>query len=44
MGSGTTAVACIKEKRNFLGSEIDENYYEVLTKRINNEQSQPTLF
>lgn len=44
MGSGTTAVACIKEKRNFLGSEIDKNYYSVLTKRITNEQSQTSLF
>jgi DNA modification methylase len=44
MGSGTTAVACIKEKRNFLGSEIDKNYYSVLTKRISNEQSQTSLF
>jgi DNA modification methylase len=44
MGSGTTAIACIKEKRNFLGSEIDKKYYSVLSKRILNEQSQTTLF
>ena len=34
----------LKEKRNFLGSEIDKSYYSVLTKRITNEQSQTSLF
>lgn len=35
MGSGTTAVACIKSGRNFTGFEMDSKYYETATKRIN---------
>lgn len=34
MGSGTTAVAAIKEKRRFIGFELDENYYEKAVARI----------
>lgn len=34
MGSGTTACACIKEKRNFIGFELDKDYYECAEKRI----------
>lgn len=44
IGSGTTAVACIKEKRNFLGSEIDEKYFAIATKRISNEMCKINLF
>lgn len=44
MGGGTTAIACIKEKRNFIGSEIDKNYYEMAIKKINNEKAQLKLF
>ena len=36
MGSGTTAVACINTKRNYIGFELDEKYYQVATNRINN--------
>lgn len=35
-GSGTTAVACIKLNRNFIGYEINSNYFEVAQRRINN--------
>lgn len=28
LGSGTTAVACIKNNRNIIGTEIDEKYYK----------------
>jgi site-specific DNA-methyltransferase (adenine-specific) len=35
MGSGTTAKVSIKLNRNFVGSEISEEYYEVANKRIN---------
>ena len=42
-GSGTTAVACIKENRNFIGSEIDETYYEIAERRIKEAQMQPRL-
>lgn len=34
MGSGTTAIACINTKRNYIGFEMDEEYYRLLTKRI----------
>lgn len=43
MGSGTTAVACIKEKRHFIGFELDKNFYEKSLKRIQAEKSQLTL-
>lgn len=35
MGSGSTAQACIETGRNYLGFEIDEEYYNVSQKRIN---------
>lgn len=34
MGSGTTAVSCKKNNRNFIGFEIDEKYYLDSIKRI----------
>jgi adenine-specific DNA-methyltransferase len=34
MGSGSTGVAAILEKRKFVGSEIVEEYYDVATQRI----------
>lgn len=44
MGSGTTAIACIKEKRHFIGFELSKDYYDMACKRIDNEQRQLTLF
>ena len=43
MGSGTTGVACAKLNRNFIGMEINEDYYRIASIRIN-EENQPTLF
>ena len=37
IGSGSTAIACIKEERNYIGFEIDLEYYETAIRRINNE-------
>jgi site-specific DNA-methyltransferase (adenine-specific) len=37
MGSGTTGVACKKLKRNFIGIEKDEKYFEIAKKRIEEE-------
>lgn len=34
MGSGTTGVACKNTKRNFIGIELDPEYFEVAKKRI----------
>lgn len=34
MGSGTTAIACIKLKRKFIGFEINQEYYNIIEKRI----------
>lgn len=36
MGSGTTGVACVNTNRNFIGIELDENYFEIAKQRINN--------
>ena len=33
-GSGTTLVGAIETNRNFIGFEIDKNYYEVAKKRV----------
>ena len=43
-GSGTTAIASIKENRNFIGCEISKKYYEASLKRIENHQSQLQMF
>lgn len=34
LGSGTTAVACLQLKRNFIGSEIDKVYFDLSKKRL----------
>lgn len=44
MGSGTTAVACIKEKRHYLGYEITKEYFDIAQERIKQEQAQLNLF
>jgi DNA modification methylase len=44
MGSGTTGVACVQTGRNFIGVEIDEGYFNIAKKRIEESQMQPNLF
>jgi len=44
MGSGTTAIASIKEKRDWIGSEISGKYAESSTQRIKPYLDQTTLF
>ena len=44
MGSGSTIVAAIKEKRQWLGIEKDEKYFEIAKRRIKNETCQLSLF
>lgn len=40
MGSGTTGVACINTNRNFIGIELDKNYFKIAKKRIENVQGE----
>ena len=40
MGSGTTGVACVQTGRKFIGIEIDEKYFEIAKKRIQEAQLQ----
>jgi site-specific DNA-methyltransferase (adenine-specific) len=35
MGSGTTGVACVKTGRNFIGIELDNDYFQLAKDRIN---------
>ena len=44
IGSGATAIACIKEKRHFLGFETNKEYFDIAKKRIKAEQQQTSLF
>ncbi|EJF1304083.1 site-specific DNA-methyltransferase [Staphylococcus pseudintermedius] len=34
IGSGTTAVACLNTKRNYIGFELDEEYYDTANERL----------
>ena len=34
MGSGTTGIACVNTGRRFIGMELDEGYFEIAKKRI----------
>lgn len=38
MGSGTTAIACIRTGRHYVGFEIDSKYYTLSQKRIKEEK------
>jgi len=43
MGSGTTAEACRRIGRKFVGFEIKENYCEIAAQRLRNLDAQPSL-
>lgn len=44
MGSGTTALAAIKEGRRYLGFELEKKYYDICESRIKALTAQQTLF
>lgn len=42
MGSGSTGVACLKTKRDFIGIELDEGYFKIAEQRI--METEPPIF
>ena len=44
MGSGTTGVACVKLGRKFIGIEIDEGYFDIACRRIQDAYNRPDMF
>lgn len=44
MGSGTTGVACAKLGRKFIGIELDEGYFDIACKRIDEAYRQGDMF
>jgi|SRR5690625_240081 len=44
MGSGTTAIACHRLNRNFIGAELDEEYHNLATERYEREKAQTNIF
>lgn len=43
MGSGTTAIACLNTKRNFIGFELSKEYFDIATKRIDKRKRELDL-
>lgn len=43
-GSGTTGVASVKRKRNFIGIEIDPKYFDLSCRRIQEALDAPDMF
>ncbi len=44
MGSGTTIISCIKNNRECIGIEIDEDNFNIACKRVEEEYNQPDFF
>lgn len=40
MGSGTTGVACVNTGRKFIGIELDQEYFEIASKRISEAKNE----
>lgn len=39
MGSGTTAIAALREKRHYIGFELESKYYDICLNRIAEEEN-----
>lgn len=44
MGSGTTAIAALRERRHYIGFELNHEYFDKAQQRIAKEKQSPTLF
>lgn len=46
MGSGSTGVACVNTERDFIGIELDDNYFAIAQERIRKaeEEKAQSLF
>ncbi len=44
MGSGTTGVACVKLGRKFIGIELNEKYFDLACRRIQDAVDRPDMF
>jgi DNA modification methylase len=40
MGSGTTAIACLNTNRNFIGFELDREYFQLAQRRIDRRRAE----
>jgi DNA modification methylase len=44
MGSGTTAIACIRNRRKWIGIEMSKKYCDIVVERVKDEERQLNLF
>jgi site-specific DNA-methyltransferase (adenine-specific) len=44
MGSGSTGIAAVRTRRNFVGIEIEPKYFEIALRRISDALARPDLF
>jgi site-specific DNA-methyltransferase (adenine-specific) len=42
-GSGSTGVACNRLGRDFIGWELDRNYYDIARRRLNGDEAKPRV-
>ena len=43
MGSCSTGIACMNTNRNFIGIELDENYFNISKKRVEEKRNEKDL-
>lgn len=43
-GSGSTAIACMRTQRRFIGFEIDKKFYKIAKNRIEGEEAKISIF